>query len=55
MFATEDVVARWAKIVLPRSTTLAEKVANMEKKSTMIGLNFRFQVENTEKEKKETS
>ncbi|KAH7151931.1 hypothetical protein B0J13DRAFT_582863 [Dactylonectria estremocensis] len=51
MFATEDVVAKWAKIVLPHSTTLADKVAQMEKKSTKIGLNFTFQAGNTRKEK----
>ena len=46
MFATEDVIANWAKIVLPQSTALKDKVAEIEKLNTKIGLNFTFQAVN---------
>jgi hypothetical protein len=40
MFATDDVLAGWAKMILPYSPELASKVAAME--STKIGVNFAF-------------
>lgn len=46
MFATEDVVAGWAKIVLPR--VLKAKVAEIQKKSTKIRLGFTFEEANAE-------
>jgi len=43
LFATDDVITKWAKIVLPSSEGLRQKVAEMEKESTRIGLNFAFE------------
>ncbi|AEO57119.1 hypothetical protein MYCTH_2056329 [Thermothelomyces thermophilus ATCC 42464] len=44
LYATDEVIANWAKIVLPYSKALVEKVSDMEKESTRIGLNFAFEV-----------
>lgn len=55
MFATEDVVAKWAKIILPPSAALAAKVADMERKSKYVRLNFRFQDDKDGEEPKSTS
>ncbi|EWZ78676.1 hypothetical protein FOWG_17095 [Fusarium oxysporum f. sp. lycopersici MN25] len=43
MFATEDVLADWAKIYLPNSTILQDKVAQIEDINPKIGHNFVFQ------------
>jgi hypothetical protein len=43
MFATPDLIVSWPKIALPYSTRLAEKAAELERKSVKIGLNFTFQ------------
>ncbi|KAI0388406.1 hypothetical protein F5Y17DRAFT_452932 [Xylariaceae sp. FL0594] len=43
LFAVDEVVAKWAKIILPYSEGLAKKVADMEKESIKIGLNVAFQ------------
>lgn len=40
VFATEDELKGWAKIVLPKSEDLVRKVAEMESKR--IGVNFAF-------------
>ena len=40
MFATDDVLVNWTKMILPYSPELANKVAAME--STKIGVNFAF-------------
>ncbi|KAF4637410.1 hypothetical protein G7Y89_g675 [Cudoniella acicularis] len=40
VFATEDELKRWAKIILPKSEDLVRKVAEMESK--MIGVNVAF-------------
>ncbi|KAK3328704.1 hypothetical protein B0T19DRAFT_357440 [Cercophora scortea] len=42
LFAANEVLANWAKIILPHSEALEEKVSDMEKESTKIGLNFTF-------------
>ncbi|KAK0628276.1 hypothetical protein B0T17DRAFT_486756 [Bombardia bombarda] len=47
MFATDDVLAGWTKMILPYSQELANKVAAME--STKIGVNFAFDTGNTSK------
>lgn len=41
IFATEEVIASWPKIILSDLPELREKVASM--KSTKIGVNFAFQ------------
>lgn len=43
MFATEDVLVKWPKIVLPDSTILRDQVAKIENINPKIGLNFAFQ------------
>jgi alpha-glucuronidase len=43
LFAVDEVIANWAKIVLPYSERLVEKVSNMKKESRKIGLNFTFE------------
>ncbi|XP_044717997.1 uncharacterized protein HRG_07357 [Hirsutella rhossiliensis] len=40
-FTTRDELATWAKMILPKSPGLAQKVAEME--STTIGVNFAFE------------
>ena len=40
MFATDDVLAAWPKMILPNLRMLIEKVADME--SPKIGVNFEF-------------
>ncbi|KAH6705875.1 hypothetical protein EV126DRAFT_178783 [Verticillium dahliae] len=44
LFATEEVVAKWAKIVLPNSEDLKRKVADMRRPN--IDLNFDFEEPN---------
>lgn len=48
MFATEDVLVKWRKIVLPNSTILRNQVAEIENISPKIGLNFAFQEKEAE-------
>jgi hypothetical protein len=48
MFATEDVLVKWPKIVLPDSTILRDQVAEIENISPKIGLNFAFQEKEAE-------
>lgn len=42
MFATEEVVAKWAKIALPNTIEIKRKVDELESLSTHIGFNFEF-------------
>jgi len=43
LFATDEVVTKWAKIVLPYSAGLERRVAAIEALSTKIGFNFTFE------------
>ncbi len=43
LFAVDEVIANWAKIVLPYSEALVGKVSDMERESGKIGLNFTFE------------
>lgn len=42
MFATEDVVTKWAKIALPRTIEIERKVDELRSVSAHIGFNFEF-------------
>lgn len=48
MFAAEDVLVKWPKIVLPNSTILRDKMVEIQNISPKIGLNFAFQEKKTE-------
>ncbi|KAK4118164.1 hypothetical protein N657DRAFT_667302 [Parathielavia appendiculata] len=43
LFAVDEVIANWAKIVLPYSEALVGKVSEMGRESKKIGLNFTFE------------
>ncbi|KAJ5111751.1 hypothetical protein NUU61_001381 [Penicillium alfredii] len=43
LFATDEVIANWAKMTLPYSVGLEQKVKNLEILSANIGLNFKFE------------
>jgi hypothetical protein len=43
LFATNEVVANWAKMTLPYSEGLERKVRELEMLSTKIGHNFTFE------------
>lgn len=43
LFATDEVIANWAKMTLPYSKELEHKVRDLEMQSAKIGLNFTFE------------
>lgn len=43
LFATDEVIANWAKMALPYSEGLEHKVRDLEMLSAKIGLNFTFE------------
>lgn len=43
LFATDEVIANWAKMSLPYSKGLEQKVRDLEMLSAKIGLNFTFE------------
>ncbi|KAJ5389788.1 uncharacterized protein N7496_000856 [Penicillium cataractarum] len=40
VFATRDVITRWAKVVLPGSPQISEKIAELQRESPRIGYHF---------------
>lgn len=44
VFATDEVLAKWKKIVLPYSAGLERRVADIKASSTKIGLNFNLKI-----------
>ena len=43
LYATDEALAKWKKIVLPYSAGLERRVADIEALSTKIGFNFTFE------------
>jgi hypothetical protein len=43
VFATRDVIARWAKMVLPNTSPIVEKVAELQKESANLGFHFEYE------------
>jgi hypothetical protein len=50
LFATDEVIANWAKMALPYSKGLEHEVRDLEKLSAKIGLNFTFERSDGSKE-----
>jgi hypothetical protein len=42
VFGTHDVITKWAKVILPNTPQIAEKVAQLQRESARIGFHFEY-------------
>ncbi|KAJ6038462.1 uncharacterized protein N7446_005266 [Penicillium canescens] len=47
VFATPDVIMKWAKVVLPNTPQIAEKAAELQEESAKIGFHFEYDTKRT--------
>ncbi|PCG88479.1 Hypothetical protein PENO1_110050 [Penicillium occitanis (nom. inval.)] len=47
VFATRDVVKKWAKMTFPKMPQMVEKVTELQRESTKIGIHFQYEMKET--------